>query len=92
MHREGNHPAMTVRCCETWVDCHERGGTTHIRATRGGGFVGIRRCTGMIVMLIGRVMLMGVMDPRGVSHVTYLGAVMVMTRRRSRQCRQRLPR
>ena len=92
MRCEGDHPAMTARCREKWVDCYERGRTTDILATRGGGFVGIRRCTGMIVMLIGRAILMGVMDSRGVRHVTYLGSVMVMTRRGTRQCCERLPR
>ena len=93
MHREGNHPAMTARYCEAWVDCHERRGTAHFRATRGSGrSVGIGRCTGMIVMLIGRGMFMRVMGPRGVCHVAYLGSVMVVDCRQSRKRCERLPR
>jgi hypothetical protein len=85
MHRERNHPAVTIRYDERGVVRRERGGTTDIGASGGGSrsVVGILRRCGVIVTLIGHAMVMCVMGPGGVWQVPYLGCVMVMRNGRS---------
>ena len=96
MHREGNHPTVSIRGDERWGVRRERGGTTDIGASRGNRFVvGIGRRSGVIVMPVSRLMIIRVMcygDNVAVHPVTCCSSVMVMARGRSRQRRERLPR
>ena len=68
MHRERNNQAVTSRCRENCVYCHECRATADIRASSGGSgrsVVVMRRRSGVSVMLIGHMMFMRVMRSGG---------------------------